>query len=124
MLMTYACLLESIYPYLSGPTHFLPGPHFFGELLTMSSPFNLPPAVFTLVTDELSAPADFVLHQAVNNWLKERRAKPPVAKDDGSVFTEVLILSAFEDTSRWKAIASKSVRFVGLVNGCVSHACV
>ena len=84
--------------------------HICGESTTMSLPFSLPPAAFTLITDELSAPADFLFHQAVNNWLKGHRSTGPVAKKDGSVFTEVLVLSATEDTGRWKAIASKSVR--------------
>jgi hypothetical protein len=79
---------------------------------TMSLPVSFQPAAFTLVTDELSAPADFLLYQAVASWLNERRSTGPVIKrdEDGSVFTEVLILSATEDTDRWKAIASKNVR--------------
>lgn len=50
-----------------------------------------------LVTDQLQAPAEFLVFRTVTTHLKENKQN------------RCIILSAFNDVSRWKAIASKSV---------------
>ncbi|KAH8831181.1 hypothetical protein DL96DRAFT_1460044 [Flagelloscypha sp. PMI_526] len=62
----------------------------------MFSPFNdLPKDLFVLVTDEIDASADFVLHQALHSHLK-------------SLPTNLaIILSSSEPLSRWEIIASR-----------------
>ncbi|RDB27283.1 Elongator complex protein 6 [Hypsizygus marmoreus] len=62
----------------------------------MLSPFNLPEGILLLITDELSSPADFLLHRHLASHIKE-------AKDGKTV-----ILSVSEDVGRWKAVAAKS----------------
>lgn len=62
----------------------------------MFSPFDLPPGILLLVTDQLSSPADFVLHRALIDHLK------------ASTKTKAIVLSVSEDLARWKAIAAKS----------------
>jgi hypothetical protein len=66
----------------------------------MFQPSDLPDGIILLITDELAAPADFLLHRTLATHLKER--KHPRA----------LILSVSEGITRWKALASKSVRLV------------
>lgn len=66
----------------------------------MFQPSDLPDGIILLMTDELAAPADFLLHRMLATHLKER--KHPRA----------LILSVSEGITRWKALASKSVRLV------------
>ncbi|KAI0784689.1 hypothetical protein C8Q75DRAFT_723989 [Abortiporus biennis] len=51
---------------------------------------------FLLVTDQLSSPADFYLHQSLANHLK------------GTPEAKCLVLSVSESISKWKAIAGKS----------------
>lgn len=63
----------------------------------MLSPFNLPEAILLLITDQLSSPADFLLHRSLHAHLKE-------SKHNKSV-----ILSVSEGIARWKAIAPKNV---------------
>ncbi|GLB36869.1 putative elongation complex protein 6 [Lyophyllum shimeji] len=62
----------------------------------MLSPFNLPDGIFLLITDELSSPADFLVHRTLISHIKE-------AKNAKSV-----VLSVSEGIERWKAIAAKS----------------
>ena len=61
------------------------------------APFDLPDGVILLITDQLAAPADFVLHRSLTTHLRERR-KP-----------SSLILSVSEGIGRWKALATKLV---------------
>ena len=51
-----------------------------------------------LITDQLQAPAEFLVFRTVITHLKENKQN------------HCLILSTFNDVPRWKAIASKSVR--------------
>lgn len=73
-------------------------------------PFNLPDGILLLITDELSAAADFVLHSTLAAHLKR-----PVQRDKSSGHERskapAVILSVSEDLGRWKALASKSVRY-------------
>ncbi|KAF7295991.1 hypothetical protein MKEN_01413700 [Mycena kentingensis (nom. inval.)] len=62
----------------------------------MFSPFDLPPGVLLLVTDQLSSPADFILYRGVIDHLK------------GSKQKRAVVLSTSSDSSRWRAIAAKS----------------
>jgi len=71
-------------------------------------PFNLPDDIILLVTDELSAPADFVLHRTLAAHLK-RPAQRNGSSDHAGTRTRAIILSVSEDLGRWKAVASKSV---------------
>ncbi|KAF6758969.1 hypothetical protein DFP72DRAFT_887126 [Ephemerocybe angulata] len=77
----------------------------------MFSPFDIPSGAFTLITDELSAPADFLLHGAVNACIKEHATKARVpglrAKSESGAGPTVLVLSSSVDLARWKAISSK-----------------
>jgi len=66
----------------------------------MLSPFNLPDGILLLITDELSSPADFLLHQSLITHLKETKN------------AKAIILSVSEEFARWQAIAMKSVRFI------------
>ena len=58
-----------------------------------------------LITDQLQAPADFLLFRTVTTHLKETKQN------------RCIILSTFNDTPRWKTIASKSVSFFPLASG-------
>lgn len=49
---------------------------------------------FLLITDELAAPADFLLHQSLAAHLKNNKRS--------------VILNVSEDMARWKTIATKS----------------
>ncbi|KAK2464033.1 hypothetical protein APHAL10511_003977 [Amanita phalloides] len=61
--------------------------------------FDLPPCTFLLITDnDLSSPADFLLHRALHQHLKS-------INDTNN---KAIILSVSEDLARWKAIASAS----------------
>ncbi|KAJ7072835.1 hypothetical protein C8F01DRAFT_262424 [Mycena amicta] len=62
----------------------------------MFSPFDLPPGVLLLVTDQLSSPADFVLHRGLIDHLKSNKQK------------RAIVLSDSPEFARWKAIAAKS----------------
>ncbi|KAF8629693.1 hypothetical protein AX15_003331 [Amanita polypyramis BW_CC] len=64
----------------------------------MLSPFNLPQGIFLLITDELSAPADFLLHRVLHQHLKASRASHKKAT--------ILLIS--EGLARWKSVASRS----------------
>ena len=55
------------------------------------------PGELILITDELLAPADFMLHRIVAGHLKE-------SKD-----AACLLVSVSEDIGRWKAIAGRTV---------------
>jgi hypothetical protein len=63
----------------------------------MFSPFGLPEGITLLVTDALSAPANFFLHQTLAACMKDRRD------------SKCVILSVSEDITRWKALAAKAV---------------
>lgn len=71
-------------------------------------PLNIPEGVILLITDELSAPADFALHRALATHLKV-----PLHQEEEGLEPKLraLILSISEDYGRWKALASKSVSF-------------
>lgn len=75
-------------------------------------PFDLPDGVILLITDQLAAPADFVLHRTLAIHLRERR-KPCS-----------LILSVSEGFGRWKALAAKSVRLVRLITHYLNLLCL
>ncbi|KAG5641093.1 hypothetical protein DXG03_006038 [Asterophora parasitica] len=62
----------------------------------MLLPFNLPDGILLLITDELSSPADFLLHRTLVSHIKE-------AKNAKSI-----VFSVSEGIERWKAIAAKS----------------
>ncbi|KAJ6509189.1 hypothetical protein C8R47DRAFT_12630 [Mycena vitilis] len=66
----------------------------------MFSPFDLPSGILLLVTDQLSSPADFVLHRGLVDHLKGAKSEIPTKK--------VIMLSVSEGITRWKAIAAKS----------------
>ncbi|PFH45667.1 hypothetical protein AMATHDRAFT_158260 [Amanita thiersii Skay4041] len=68
----------------------------------MLPPFNLPNGIVLLITDELSAPADFLLHRSLQQHLKEVGNGN---KDIGS--RHVTLLSVSESLARWKALASR-----------------
>jgi len=65
----------------------------------MFSPFDLPSGILLLVTDQLSSPADFVLHRGLIDHLKGAKSENP---------KKAIVLSVSEDLTRWKAIATKS----------------
>jgi len=69
----------------------------------MSFPFNLPQGIALLITDQLSAPADFLLHKYLYQHLKKEN------NTDASP-TKATILPVSEGLARWKAVASRSVR--------------
>ncbi|KAF9482929.1 hypothetical protein BDN70DRAFT_852386 [Pholiota conissans] len=62
----------------------------------MFRPSDLPDGIILLITDELAAPADFLLHRTLATLLKERQSP------------HALILSVSEGITRWRALASKS----------------
>ena len=66
-------------------------------MTSIFSPFGLPEGVLLLITDALSAPANFLLHRTLAAYMKDR-------KD-----AKCVILSVSEDITRWKALAAKSV---------------
>ncbi|KAJ7643227.1 hypothetical protein B0H17DRAFT_1104512 [Mycena rosella] len=66
----------------------------------MFSPFELPSGILLLVTDQLSSPADFVLHRALAEQLKSPKST--------SESKHAIVLSVSEHLARWKAIAAKS----------------
>ncbi|KAF9042296.1 hypothetical protein BJ165DRAFT_1529725 [Panaeolus papilionaceus] len=57
-------------------------------------PFNLPEGIILLITDELGAPGNFLLHRALAQHLKTDKT--------------ALVLSVSESLARWKALATKS----------------
>lgn len=66
----------------------------------MFPPNGLPlPGELLLITDELLAPADFLLHRYLNSHLKESQESP------------VVLVSISEDIGRWKVIAGKLVGY-------------
>ena len=69
--------------------------------IAMFSPFDLPPDILLLATDQLSPPADFVLHHGLIDHIKGAKSEIP---------KKAIVLSVSEDLTRWKAIATKSVR--------------
>ncbi|KAJ7655621.1 hypothetical protein DFH06DRAFT_1200535 [Mycena polygramma] len=66
----------------------------------MFSPFDLPSGILLLVTDQLSSPADFILHRSLIDHLKRAKCADAPKK--------AIVLSVSEDLNRWKAIAAKS----------------
>ena len=68
------------------------------DMTSMFSPFGLPEGITLLITDALSAPANFILHRTLAAYMK---------KDCKDI--KCVVLSVSEDITRWKAIASKSV---------------
>ena len=75
--------------------------HTLHNMTSMFSPFDLPESITLLITDALSAPANFLLHRTLAAYIKKDR------KDKDAV--KCIILSVSEDITRWKAIATKSV---------------
>jgi len=67
-------------------------------MTSMFSPFDLPEGITLLITDALSAPANFLLHRTLAAHLKKDR------KD----VVKCVVLSVSKDITRWKAIAAKS----------------
>jgi len=67
----------------------------------MSFPFNLPQGIVLLITDQLSAPADFLLHKFLYQHLKQEN------NTDASL-TKAVILSVSEGLARWTAVAARS----------------
>ena len=53
-----------------------------------------------LITDQLQAPADFLIFRTVTAHLKENKQN------------RCMILSTFNDLPRWRTVASKSVCFL------------
>ena len=72
--------------------------HTLHDMTSMFSPFELPEGITLLITDALSAPANFILHRTLAAYMTKDR------KD-----IKCVVLSVSEDITRWKAIASKSV---------------
>ena len=70
-------------------------------MTSMFSPFGLPEGITLLITDALSAPANFLLHRTLAAYMKKDRKPEDVVK--------CIVLSVSEDITRWKAIAVKSV---------------
>jgi hypothetical protein len=70
----------------------------------MFSPFDLPSGILLLVTDQLSSPADFVLHRGLIDHLKGGKSENT---------KKAIVLSVSQDLARWTAIAAKSVRVSG-----------
>ncbi|KAF8148624.1 hypothetical protein B0H34DRAFT_736284 [Crassisporium funariophilum] len=60
------------------------------------SPFDLPDGIILLITDELLAPATFMLHRTLAAHMKR------------SLNSKCVILSVTEDITRWKALSAKS----------------
>ncbi|KAJ7207291.1 hypothetical protein B0H12DRAFT_1158977 [Mycena haematopus] len=65
----------------------------------MFSPFDLPSGILLLVTDQLSSPADFVLHRGLIDHLKGANFENP---------KKAIVLSVSQGLTRWTAIAAKS----------------
>ncbi|KAJ7782329.1 hypothetical protein DFH07DRAFT_909130 [Mycena maculata] len=75
----------------------------------MFSPFDLPPGILLLVTDQLSSPADFVLHHSLIDHLKGTRSSAKSTSITANPKKpKVIVLAVSEDLARWKSIASKS----------------
>jgi hypothetical protein len=66
-------------------------------MTSIFSPFGLPENITLLITDALSAPANFLLHRTLAAYMKDRRD------------VKCVVLSVSEDITRWKALAAKSV---------------
>ncbi|KAF5313130.1 hypothetical protein D9619_003759 [Psilocybe cf. subviscida] len=64
--------------------------------MSLFQPFDLPEGIMLLISDELGAPGDFLLHRALASHLKDRKK------------TTAIVLSVAESLSRWKALAFKS----------------
>ena len=75
-------------------------------MTSMFSPFGLPEGITLLITDALSAPANFLLHRTLAAYMKKDRKGDAV---------KCVVLSVSEDITRWKAIAAKSVIIILLV---------
>ncbi|KAJ7496712.1 hypothetical protein FB451DRAFT_1208510 [Mycena latifolia] len=71
----------------------------------MFSPFDLPPGILLLLTDQLAAPADFILHRAVAEHLKSQSAPKSSTTPKRA---QTIVLSVSEPLARWRAIAAKS----------------
>jgi hypothetical protein len=67
------------------------------DMTSMFSPFGLPEGITLLITDALSAPANFLLHRTLAAYMKDCRD------------VKCVVLSVSEDITRWKALAAKSV---------------
>jgi hypothetical protein len=82
--------------------------------MATAQPFSVPSGALTLITDELSAPADFLIHQAAYSHLKAHQTKSRLtgASKTNAQGPQVLVVSASEDLARWKAIASKHVGLI------------
>jgi hypothetical protein len=70
--------------------------------MSLFQPFDLPEGIMLVISDELGAPGDFLLHRALASHLKDRKK------------TKAIVLSVAEGLSRWKALAFKSVRYRNL----------
>ncbi|CAA7266451.1 unnamed protein product [Cyclocybe aegerita] len=68
---------------------------------SLFSPFDLPDDIILLLSDELVAPADFILHRTLAAHLKAGLVS-------GRVKPKSVILSVSEGLSRWKTLAMKS----------------
>ncbi|KAJ3542778.1 hypothetical protein NMY22_g3387 [Coprinellus aureogranulatus] len=91
----------------------------------MLPPFDIPTGSFTLITDELNAPADFLVYQAVFGYLKElprgssssfsrsksqdsaRTTPEENANANANGKAKVLVLTANHDPAKWKSVSSK-----------------
>lgn len=75
------------------------------SITTMTSsilaPFNLPKGKNILVTDELAAPADFIIYESVTSLFKNA--------DKSSGSPAALVLSTSLDLNRWKSVSLKYV---------------
>jgi hypothetical protein len=70
-------------------------------------PPNLPwPGQLLLVTDELSSPAEFILHRALSSHLKDSKNN------------KCILISVSESLDRWKAVAMKSVCNSSMYSAC------
>ena len=56
-----------------------------------------------LITDQLAAPADFLLHQILAAYIKA------AAYDGASTRPKAVVVSVSEPLARWKAVAARSV---------------
>ncbi|KAJ7496707.1 hypothetical protein FB451DRAFT_1162838 [Mycena latifolia] len=66
----------------------------------MFSPFDLPPGILFLVTDQLAAPADFILHRALAEPLKSAAFKASGAPKRA----QALVLSVSEPLAQWREV--------------------
>ncbi|KAJ7087289.1 hypothetical protein B0H15DRAFT_781388 [Mycena belliarum] len=71
----------------------------------MFTPFDLPMGILLLVTDQLAASADFILHRALQEHLRPTKTAEQPARVHKR---KAIILSVSEPLARWKVLAAKS----------------